>query len=227
MKSDYPKRISAKDFAYFETKNKIVNNELYPNEIIVEENLSEELQISRTPLREALLLLESEELVVRQANGRLKVAPISVNEVKDIFIVRQKLEGILIENAIDNITDKDIEHLTYINIIIKEAKKNNQIKEVLKYGEAFHSYIYKLGENEVATKILHQLNDQIHRYRSLVQIQPDENSLQEHELIIKFIKEKNKQAAKAALEQHISNSLTSAIKSIEAYEKVTETTESK
>lgn len=221
MKSGYPKRISAKDFAYFEIKNKILSNELTPDEVIVEEQLAETLQISRTPLREALLMLEFEELVVRQTNGRLRVAPISVKEVEEIFIVRKKLEGILIESAIDNVTSKDINHLLYITTILKEAKKNNKIKEILKYGEEFHSYIYKLSDNNVATKILYQLNDQIHRYRVLVQIQPDENSLKEHELILDCIRKKDKKAAKIALEQHISNSLKSAIKSIKSYEKTT------
>src|SRR3954454_16673108 len=93
------RRLSTKDIVYFEIKKRIIESVLKPNQPINEENLASELQISRTPIREALQRLEIEELIIRQSNGRLRVAPISVQEAEEIFHIRSLLEGLVTRDA--------------------------------------------------------------------------------------------------------------------------------
>ncbi|NRG43991.1 GntR family transcriptional regulator [Bacillus sp. CRN 9] len=95
-------RVSAKDIVYTKLKKGIISCEFKPGQAIIEDDLASELEVSRTPLREALQRLEIEELVIRQQNGRLKVAPVSVKEVKELFLVRSMLEGIVVLEAIEN-----------------------------------------------------------------------------------------------------------------------------
>lgn len=85
---------SATDYAYHVLKKQIIHGTLSPNQSIVEQTLSKELEVSRTPLREAIQRLEYEDLLTRKANGRLKVSPISIKDVEEIFIVRSKLEAV-------------------------------------------------------------------------------------------------------------------------------------
>ena len=85
-------RLSTKDFVYFEIKKRIIEGVLKASQPINQESLASELEMSRTPIREALQRLENEELIIRQPNGRLKVSPISIQEVQETFNVRSLLE---------------------------------------------------------------------------------------------------------------------------------------
>src|SRR5699024_9954948 len=145
--SDGLRKISTSDYAYTNIKESIITGELKPDEPIVEKQLAQVLEISRIPLREALHRLELEELVVRQMNGRLKVASISVQEVKEIFTVRGKLEGLVVANATENAMPKDIDHLKTILEMIKKSIEEGKIEEILYYGSEFH--LSKIGRAHV------------------------------------------------------------------------------
>jgi len=216
--SDGLRKISTSDYAYTNIKESIITGELKPDEPIVEKQLAQVLEISRTPLREALHRLELEELVVRQMNGRLKVASISVQEVKEIFTVRGKLEGLVIANATENATAKDVDSLNTILEMIKKSFEEGKIEEILYYGSKFHSSIYELSKNKTAVNILYQLNDHIYRYRRMIpnhDMDRFEKSIAEHEQIIKSMKENNIEGAQLAMEQHIEASMEIAISSIQ------------
>lgn len=210
-------RVSAKELIYFEIKEKILKGELEPGQHLVEDSLSSELGISRTPLRSALQSLEHDNLVERQPNGRLKVAPVSIQEAKEIFIVRSKLEGLAVEQATENATEADIEALTDIANMIQQVHKTGSLEDVLFYGDKFHTYINKLSQNRTVINIISQLNLHIHRYLRLL---PNDKSVrsiddhEEHELIIKYMAKGDKEGARLATERHIENSLEAAIESI-------------
>lgn len=214
------KSVSTRDFAYGEIKKQIITGALVPDEPIVEERLATELDISRTPLREALQRLEIEELVVRQTNGRLKVASISIQEVEEIFTIRSLLEGIVVSQATNKATDKDIRHLKHITKIFAETYKDGNMDEILYYGGQFHTYIYELSANKTAVKILYQLNDHIHRYRRFVPgtMERQSASIEEHEKIFQCIARRDDQGAKKAMEDHIKSSLTVVIKALQSIE---------
>lgn len=213
------KRVSAKDFAYLEIKQQVISGELRPDVNIVEESLSQLLDISRTPLREALQMLEFESLVVRQPNGRLKVSPVSVKEAEEIFNVRIKLEGMCVVQATDNATEEDIRNLSNI-VHIKDSHREGSIEDILYYGSSFHTYIYELSRNETVCKILSQLNDHIYRYRCLVPIQNTDRiakESEEHQEIIHYMSIKDNEGAEKAMTKHIKNSLHAAVEAIKPY----------
>lgn len=211
-------KVSARDFAYIEIKEQIIKGKLEPDTPIVEDHLATELEISRTPLREALHRLEVEELVERQNNGRLKVAPISKKEVEEIFTIRSKLEGIVVMQATENATEEDLFHLSTITRMIKESLKKGLQENILYYGSEFHSYIYELSNNKTAVGILSQLNDHIHRYRQLIPSRNEDrlkDAYEEHQKILDHIAARNPEAAKDAAQTHIEHSLEAVKVSIE------------
>lgn len=196
--------------------------ELYPNELVVESVLAKELDISRTPLREALTKLQHDNLVLKQSNGRLKVAPISVKEAKEIFQVRVQLEGIATREATELAGEADIDHLQMIVHSIEQTYKENNMEGVLFYGEKFHIYIYYLSKNDTVKNILLQLNNHIKRYRSLVptnKISMTKDEGLEHRLIFEHIKKGEKYEAEKMMKKHIESSLEIAVMSIEAFKK--------
>lgn len=214
------RRVS-KDIAYAEIKQRIISGELAPNQNLIEENFANELEISRTPLREALQRLETEDLLVRQPNGRLKVAPISKQEVREIFTVRSMLEGLVARDAARLATPADIKSLEKILGQIRLAMDKEDEEEILQYGSEFHAQLYVISRNHTVVKILAMLNDRIYRYRRLI---PKHDRLKEgktaseHEFILKCITEKDEPAAEQAMQQHVLSSMEEAIKGIEKYE---------
>lgn len=209
---------SATDYTYHVLKKQIINGTLSPNQPIVEQTLSTELEVSRTPLREAIQRLEYEDLLTRKANGRLKVSPISIKDVEEIFIVRSKLEAVAVEQAIDNMTGEDEKRLSHLTFMIEEMSKQKVIEEVVNYGEQFHKYIYQLSNNQTVIKILLQLKDHIDRYRRLAPSKEGKprTVVNEHQLILDYMIEGNKDKAKKAMETHIIKSMNSIVEKIKA-----------
>ncbi|MFD1778939.1 GntR family transcriptional regulator [Fredinandcohnia salidurans] len=211
-------RVSAKDIAYTEIKERIIKCSFQPGEPIVEDELANELEISRTPLREALQRLEIEELVERQPNGRLKVASISVQEVKELFLVRSLLEGIIVVEAIDNITENDIKHMSYLVYMIKENSRESNYEDVNHFGSQFHSALYNLSHNRTVIKILYQLNDKISRYRRLAHYVDTRKTSDEHEIILDHIVQKDRHNAEITIKNHILDSMNQAVEAVKRYE---------
>ncbi len=214
------RRLSTKDFAYLEIKHLIINGDYEPDRNLIEENLAAELEISRTPLREALQRLEIEELVVRQPNGRLKVASISVQEVQEVFIVRRLLEGITARQAAEKATPKDIQSLSDLTRMIVDAAKEGRREDVVFYGSQFHAHLYDISGNRTVLKILNQLNDCISRYRRLGPLRSADRSrlaAEEHQRIFDLIAAGDAEGAELEMQKHIQNSLAVAVESIEVY----------
>ncbi len=188
------RRLSTKDFVYFEIRKRVISGSLKPEQPINEKGLASELEISRTPIREALQRLEFEELIVRLPNGRLKVAPISTQEVKEIFSVRSLLEGLVTREATIKASDNDIQKLQHYTQLIQKASENDRREDIVNYGIEFHSYLYLLCENRTALKILTQLNDHIARYRRIAPIENIERSKKaalEHKELFEVISSKD------------------------------------
>lgn len=210
-------RFTAKEFAYADIKKQIIEGKLKPDAAVIEETLAKHLYISRTPLREALQRLEQEDLIIRQHNGRLKVSPLSIQEVKELFEVRGKLESIMVAQATENMTEKDGRKLMMIVNMIKETAKVGETLDVLYYGAQFHGYIYTLSHNRTVNKILSQLNDRIHRYQHILpkdDLNRFESSYKEHQIILDYMKDNDKKSAQMAMESHITNSLDAVVRAI-------------
>ncbi|KAA0955372.1 GntR family transcriptional regulator [Sporosarcina sp. ANT_H38] len=212
-------RISAKDIVYEQIKEKIIKCLLEPGQPIVNEKLGKELEISRTPLREALQRLEVEELVVRNSNGTFSVAPISIKEVKELFVIRSKLEGILIRDAIDNLTEEHIEYLSYLTKMVKLTSRLENYTDTENFGGKFHSAIYSISDNTTVVNIILQLNDRINRYRRLAHKHyVDINALsEEHEFILNYMIKRDKNNAELTIEKHIIDAMKVAVKAVEKY----------
>lgn len=214
-------RISAKDIAYEKIKEKIIKYLLKPEQPIVNKELENELEISRTPLREALQRLEVEKLIVRNSNGIFSVSSISIKECKELFVMRSKLEGILIRDAIDNLKEEHIEYLSYLT---KMVKLNSRLEnaDTENFGGKFHSTIYSISDNTTVVNTILQLNDRINRYRHLAHkhFVDIKTSSDEHEVILDYMIKRDKVNAELEIEKHIINAMKVAIEALENYENV-------
>ena len=217
------KRISTIDYIYEKLIKDIIEMTFKPNEHLVEANLAKRLEVSRTPLRQALYRLELEGLVTKNPNGRITVSPVSIQEAEEIFLVREIIEGLIVREATTKIFQSSecesiINSLEDITHLMRKSAESNRYKSVVSYGSEFHGLLAKHSENTTAVNILEQLNNRISRYRRLgAYIDPDYPSIipvNEHENILKHIIKQDAVAAENAMRDHIRRSLKNTISAI-------------
>ena len=204
--------IELEEFYTFPTRVKIASilrKAIFSGDIKAGEELSltdisNKLNVSRTPVREAFQILESENLLELRMNKGAIVKCIDDNFFKDYYEVRILLETKAIEKAINNGID-----VSYLEKIHNEFEKNIESsteEDYKKYNQNFHFYIWKNANNEKLFSILLSLwngpSFQIIGKRNYI-----DDSLEEHKEIIEAIKEKNVKRAVSCVETHLNTSL--------------------
>ena len=205
------KRKSTSDIAYHEVKQKIIKLEYAPDSPLVEEELSTKLNVSRTPLRQALYRLELEGLIIKQANGRMRIAPITLEEIDEIYKAREVLEGLLAREATLNMNVEKLQKLEDLLVLMKLAAEQNRIEHTVSYGSEFHAVLYSLSNNDTVKRLMKQLDGQIERYRRLSGYMNPKYSpiapVQEHEKILELVKEGDPIIVEQEMRQHIARNL--------------------
>lgn len=191
-----------------------------PQQHLIEEQLSEDLSVSRTPLRQALYRLILEGLLVKQSNGRIHVAPISLSEMEEIYRVREVLEGLLSKEAALNMTEPKLKELEDIIVLMKLSAEQQRNEHLIMYGSQFHSVLYSLSTNQTAKRFMEQINTQVERYRRVGLKSPSYSSavsILEHEKIIKLIRENKPDEVETEMRLHISRRFQVAKETVEMY----------
>jgi DNA-binding GntR family transcriptional regulator len=116
--------------AYDEVRAAIVENRYPPGQRLVEQRIAEELGLSRTPVREALRLLEAEGLVVSERNRGAMVRPLSPTEVGDLYGLRIKLESYAVEVATARATEEELGELVAAADAFSEVRHRVDVDSV-------------------------------------------------------------------------------------------------
>ncbi|EOM75102.1 GntR family transcriptional regulator [Rhodococcus rhodnii] len=115
------RRGDAVDRIHHVIRERIVSGEIRPGVALSQVRLATELQVSRTPLREALRRLEAENLVVNQANRGVVVAPVALGDVEDSYAIRTLVEPSLLTATLETISQDDITAMSTALMRMKEA----------------------------------------------------------------------------------------------------------
>lgn len=202
-------RTFIKDEVYNKLAGWIVTGVLEPESKININELSDSLGTSRTPVREAILRLEREGLVLSKANRWTIVAPIDLESSLYTYSVVASLEALALEEAFDKIDNDFIKDLEKINSKLDLAFKNSDTMELLWYDNEFHDKIIYLSGNPELPEIIHPLKNKIQRVELLFFKDNDgkSNTFREHEKIIKALKNKNLEEARYLLKLNWYNSI--------------------
>ncbi|WP_411740268.1 GntR family transcriptional regulator [Peribacillus sp. S4] len=198
-----------KDEVYNKLRNWIVTGELEPGTKLRDLDLSEQLGISRTPIREALLRLENDGLVITKANRWTLVSPIDLTEAKNIYSIVSALECLAMEQALPHISAKDIEELEQLNENFNKTIHIGDIFAALQADNEFHNKIIQLSNNLELPKLLSSLKVRIQRIEIHYFSQTDtkNTSYTEHQQIIDAIKKQDLNRAIDAIKANWKNSL--------------------
>ncbi|MDX9918299.1 MAG: GntR family transcriptional regulator [Gudongella sp.] len=201
--------------AYDFIKNKILYCDYQPGQLLSEREIVEELNMSRTPVRQALNTLAGENLLTIISNKGIQVTQVSEKKIKDVRELRIFLERLIIEKAVENISDKDYYILDELQKKLAEDVEKEDAKIVFKAGNSIHLFISEIADNETLTNLLRILrNDSSRGYifflRNKFERGSDEqrgkikDSLREsHEAILQALREKSKEKALIAIEHDI------------------------
>lgn len=186
-------------------RDKILNEDYVAGQKLNEVALSKELNISRTPIREALKQLELEGLVESIPNKGVYVLGFSPRDIDDMLEIRMVLEGLSIQLAIERISQAELEKLKEIYDLMEfYARKNDQDK-FTEINIDFHEAIYRGTHSQYFEQLLSDINYYIHvtSRHSIRQSGRLMEAAQEHKEIYDAIVARDKQLAKEKIQKHI------------------------
>lgn len=204
--ADYPAYIPLREAVFRTLKAAIVEGLLQPGQAIVENKIAGELAVSRTPVREAIRMLESEGLVTFMPGRKATVSAPSVQEVADIYEIRMLVEA----EALRRITPEHanlIEELEGYTQIADGYLKQGDITEMGKVNTRFHLAIISAFNNEKLQQIVAPLHDTIARFLRYTLMDRDWaiRANNEHKQIVAYVKKGKTEKAVSAMIQHLTD----------------------
>ena len=180
-----------------------------PGQRLVEASLTEALGISRGSLREAMWHLAGEGLVTIEANKGVSVRGVSREQARDIYRVREVLEGLAASLAAERIDDSG--HRARLETLwakLVKAHAGEDVNDYMEANEAFHNTIVDLGGNEELRSLISDLSLPLFRlqFRSRIKARAMDNGHKEHEAIYQAILDGNSARAEKAMSKHVQTS---------------------
>jgi DNA-binding GntR family transcriptional regulator len=151
--------------AYEYVKARILNLRYRPGQFIMDKDIAAELQISRTPVREAFTRLQNEGLLVNAARRGWKVYSLSLHDIHEIFDIKVAVEGMVARQAA---ACDDQEHRAALRGALARmvsASEANDSAAWLRADNDLHDALYAMSGNARARRLVLNLNDQWHRVR--------------------------------------------------------------
>lgn len=157
-----------KDLVYLELKHKILTGEIVSQTRLMEIDLSEKMNVSRTPIREAIKKLADDGLVKIVPRRGAYVANISIKDMLDVFEVREDMEGFAAKLAAQRINEDEKKLLRKIASDYDEALNNGEDKEkIIELDEKFHNFIVGCCGNETLSELVKYVQELALRFRYL------------------------------------------------------------
>lgn len=212
---------SLREQTYQVLRSAILSGEFAPDSRLVETQIAKKLQVSRTPIREALQQLQKEQLIAADGNGNLRVISFSIEDAQNLYRCRLVLEQESVSDACKHATPEQLEK---IELLVQEAEKAsaqqpNQLTsyQLLHLDYQFHRALVECSGNPWLSLLLDQLFDKM----ALLRIQTVQRNLQvleirsEHRQIYEAIAQRNVKKALASIRTHLTSSKNRVIAEIE------------
>lgn len=200
---------SLQEQAYQALRTAILSGELTPGQRLVETHLAQKLQVSRTPIREAIRQLQHEDLITIDASNVLRVATISMTDAVQLYDCRLALEQLSVAGACENATKSQLKDL---QLMVEQAEKLVNSKRsqltsfrLLDLDYRFHRQLAQSSGNPWLVSLLDQVFDKM----QLLRIQTTKNNPNvleirtEHRRIYEPVRSRNSDAAIQAMKAHL------------------------
>jgi DNA-binding GntR family transcriptional regulator len=190
-------------------RDAIIEGRIKAGERLMEPDVARNLGVSRTPLREAFLQLESEGFVKVTPRRGAVVSELSVKDAEETYVIKSTLEGLAARLAVQNMTEEMLQQLRSINNEMeKKAKqKDKDYRTILDLNAKYHYLINKTSGNEKLCHSISLLRKQTLRYNYiyLTVLSHIDQSIREHKAIINALEQRDQQLVEKLVYNHGEN----------------------
>jgi DNA-binding GntR family transcriptional regulator len=211
-----PKAQNLHTSVYERLKSQIINFTLKPGQKLQDRQLAIQLEVSRTPAREALNRLVQEGFVRQTPGQGYFVKEITIKEIEELYEVREALEVLAAKMAIQSINNSQIKKLSEILKRHKKLIQNGTFESSLLEEAGFHKTIALSSGNQHLYVIISNIFDKIATYRGIgtLTLQRTKMAYQQHEEIFISLKEKDTRKLKKIMRRHITEARRDAIERV-------------
>jgi DNA-binding GntR family transcriptional regulator len=204
---------SLEEMVFSKLEEEILAGELTRGEALGEIALSKRLGVSRTPVRGALHRLAEEGLVEILPNRGASVLGINIDDLIDIYNIRERLEGLASALAAKRATPEEIERLTEAVDLADFYISKNDTEHIKELDTVFHSIIYSASGSRFLSRTLSELHRKIKSYRKRSLSVPGrlEKTAEEHREILEAIKRGDAEEADRLTSDHIKCALNNML----------------
>ena len=204
-----------RDVVFNTLREAILKGDLKPGERLMELQLAAKLGVSRTPIREAIRMLEQEGLAVTMPRKGAEVAKMTLKDMEDVLEIREALDELAVKIACDKISEKELQKLLEVKDQFENSTKTGDVKMIAEMDVKFHDVIFESTGNPKLVTLLNNLREQIYRYSVEYIKNPDNYPvlIAEHNAIAEGLKNRDKEAATLAMHKHVKNQAV-AVKSV-------------
>ena len=196
-----------RDVVFNTLREAILKGELKRGERLMELQLAAKLGVSRTPIREAIRMLEQEGLAVTIPRKGAEVARMTEKDMEDVLQIRDALDELAASIACEQISEEELAELRHTMHEFEESTKTGDVKRIAEADVRFHDIIYHATRNVKLENMLNNLREQMYRYR--VEYLKDETIyprlLKEHKDIAESLRRKDKSRASETMREHVKN----------------------
>ncbi len=208
-----------RDQAYAVLKEAILSGKFKPGDRLLEQEIGKSLGLSRSPVREAFRRLEQEGYLFATRSGII-VQQISHKDIEDLYIFRERLEGISAALAATRATDQDIQRLRDALPPMERTITADDNSKVMRAFKEYHALLYALSDNKFLIETLNSLYERVFRFSSLnVRLHHRGRAvLEEHRGIVEAIARHDSLAAERLAREHVQHAWEHAQKSLSKIE---------
>ena len=199
-----------REVVFHTLRKAIIQGELQPGERLMEVSLANKLGGSRTPVREAIRMLELEGLVHIIPNKGAFVEGVTLQDVKDIYEIRTLLEGLCARWAAERITQEQLEELEEIVFLSDFHYSKENWDQILELDNRFHEMVYEACASKELTRVLRDYHHYLQRIRriTLEEKARAHASINEHRAIAEALKARDARTAEECARLHIRNTIS-------------------
>ena len=198
-----------RDVVFNTLREAILKGELKPGERLMEMHLATKLGVSRTPIREAIRMLELEGLAVTIPRKGAQVAKMTEKDLQDVLEVRDALDELAVACACKRMTKEQLVQLKEAMKLFEDATKTDDVRTIVETDEAFHDVIYSAASNPKLVNIINSAREQMYRYR--YEYVKDKSVykqlIDEHRAITEGFEKRDIDYVKKIMHTHLSNQM--------------------
>lgn len=197
------KNETTREFALRVLKQRIIHCDILPGTLLSEKEFADELGISRTPVREAMIELSQLKIIEIIPQKGSRVSYIDLDLVEEASFLRRALESAVIEMICEQINNEDLVELE-ANITLQKYYQKSDPTHLYQLDNEFHEILFRIANKMQSYRLMQEMNIHFDRLRWLsLENGRDDVIVLEHESIVEAIKKKDVNEARDLVQQHL------------------------